>query len=128
MAGDQRLEAISRQTLADYEERAESFWLGTRDHDVSQNIEAFLRPLGGDDKKLKLLDFGCAGGRDLLTFQKRGHDAEGVDGASRLDDGRRARDVEDDPDDDPGFGVMGRGSTLAPPTPFFARPRGVCGT
>ena len=36
------LDEIERVTLEHYESNAESFWLGTRDHDVSQKIEAFL--------------------------------------------------------------------------------------
>ena len=34
------LERIARLTLAHYDDRAEAFWEGTRDHDVSQNVAA----------------------------------------------------------------------------------------
>ncbi|MEG2048258.1 MAG: SAM-dependent methyltransferase, partial [Comamonas sp.] len=37
------LQQIAARTLAHYEQNAQSFWEGTRDHDVSQNIAALLR-------------------------------------------------------------------------------------
>jgi hypothetical protein len=37
------LDKIAAATLAYYEQRAEDFRAGTRDHDVSQNISALLR-------------------------------------------------------------------------------------
>src|SRR5882672_761653 len=40
----QDLEDLSRRTLDHYDRGAEGFWKGTRDHDVSQNIAALLRP------------------------------------------------------------------------------------
>jgi hypothetical protein len=36
----QDLQKIARLTLEHYDQRAEEFWEGTRDHNVSQNIEA----------------------------------------------------------------------------------------
>ncbi len=33
------LRKISQTTLAHYDDTADAFWEGTRDHDVSQNIE-----------------------------------------------------------------------------------------
>ena len=36
---------IEKITIAHYEDNAESFRVGTKDHDVSQNIEAFLGAL-----------------------------------------------------------------------------------
>ena len=42
LAADE-LAAIAARTLEHYEQRAESFWEGTRDHDVSQNIAAMLQ-------------------------------------------------------------------------------------
>ena len=54
---------ITRETLADYEARAESFWAGTRDHDVAQNIDALLRHVEGAPP-FAILDFGCGPGRD----------------------------------------------------------------
>ncbi|MDX8406395.1 MAG: class I SAM-dependent methyltransferase [Mariprofundus sp.] len=74
------LDQIERRTLAYYEASAESFWLGTRHHDVSQNIEAFLQALP-KEKVLDILDFGCGPGRDLLTFKNAGHRPTGLDGS-----------------------------------------------
>ena len=43
----QDLERIARLTLEHYNRRAEQFWEGTRDHDVSQNIAALLQHIEG---------------------------------------------------------------------------------
>ena len=53
---------ISARTLAYYEKRAKEFRAGTRDHDVSQNIEALLRHIEGEPP-FTVLDFGCGPGR-----------------------------------------------------------------
>ena len=79
MAAD--LKAISSGTLAHYERRAADFREGTRDHDVSQNIEALLRHIEGAPP-FTILDFGCGPGRDLVAFTARGHVAVGLDGAA----------------------------------------------
>ena len=71
---------IERYTLDHYEKNAESFWLGTRDHDVSQNIETFLQVLP-KDKTLDILDLGCGPGRDMCTFKSLGHRPTGLDGS-----------------------------------------------
>jgi SAM-dependent methyltransferase len=76
-----QLEEISARTLADYDARAEAFWQGTRDHDVSQNRAAFLRAIDGAGP-FRILDFGCGPGRDLSYFRSLGHHAVGLDGAS----------------------------------------------
>ena len=73
----------SRRTLAHYDERADAFWAGTRDHDVTQNIAALLRHLEGVPP-LAILDFGCGPGRDLATFTRMGHHAIGLEGSPRL--------------------------------------------
>ncbi len=44
----QDLEKITDLTLDHYNERAEDFWEGTRDHDVSQNIAALLQCIEGE--------------------------------------------------------------------------------
>ena len=75
------LDKIESITLGHYESSAESFWLGTRDHDVSQNIDAFLQAMP-KDKALDILDFGCGPGRDLLTFKNLGHRPTGLDGSN----------------------------------------------
>ncbi len=73
------LENISALTLEHYAQRAEEFRAGTRDHDVSQNIDALLRHIEGEPP-FSILDFGCGPGRDLLAFTARGHRATGLDG------------------------------------------------
>jgi len=77
------LESISRATLADYEQRADDFWAGTRDHDVGQNIDALLAAIEGKPP-FAILDFGCGPGRDLKTFASRGHLAVGLEGSARF--------------------------------------------
>lgn len=70
-------------TLAHYNEHAESFWSGTRDHDVSQNRDTLLEHLRGNGP-FKILDFGCGPGRDLKVFRDLGHEAIGLEGAARF--------------------------------------------
>ena len=79
----QDLKKIADLTLEHYNRRAEDFWEGTRDHDVSQNIEALLRCSEGDPP-FAMLDFGCGPGRDLKAFAELGHVAVGLEGAARL--------------------------------------------
>ncbi|MBI5110281.1 MAG: class I SAM-dependent methyltransferase [Rhodocyclales bacterium] len=73
---------VSR-TLGHYQARAEAFWEGTRNHDVSQNIEALLRHIAAEPP-LMLLDFGCGPGRDLRDFSRRGHCVIGLEGTAAL--------------------------------------------
>ena len=73
------LSRASATTLSHYDGSAERFWLGTRDHDVSQNVDALLRHLG--ETRSTILDLGCGPGRDLINFRDRGHLAVGLDGA-----------------------------------------------
>jgi SAM-dependent methyltransferase len=75
----QELAQIVGSTLAHYRERAEGFRAGTRDHDVSQNIEALLRHIRAA-APYTILDFGCGPGRDLQTFGRLGHTAIGLEG------------------------------------------------
>ena len=82
-ASPQELARITARTLAHYDESAESFWEGTRDHDVRQNIAALLRHLQGAGP-FAILDLGCGPGRDLATFAGLGHEAIGVDGSERF--------------------------------------------
>jgi SAM-dependent methyltransferase len=74
---------ISLITLSHYNEHADSFWKGTRDHDVSQNRDALLKQLRGAGP-FRLLDFGCGPGRDLKVFRDLGHEAIGLEGAERF--------------------------------------------
>jgi len=77
---DDELDRIAAQTLAHYSVRAEAFWQGTRDHDVSQNIAALLRHIDAQPP-FSILDLGCGPGRDLKTFRQLGHAPVGLDGA-----------------------------------------------
>ncbi|WP_407314263.1 class I SAM-dependent methyltransferase [Pseudomonas sp. nanlin1] len=79
----QDLRAISTVTVGHYNEVADDFREGTRDHDVSQNIAALLRHLQGP-APWHILDFGCGPGRDLRTFTQAGHIAVGLDGSERF--------------------------------------------
>nr|MDP2192537.1 class I SAM-dependent methyltransferase [Rhodoferax sp.] len=79
----ENIERIAALTLAHYEQRAQAFWEGTRDHDVSQNIAALLQWIEAP-APFELLDFGCGPGRDLKTFKELGHHPTGLEGAARL--------------------------------------------
>lgn len=79
----QDLERIADLTLQHYNQRAEDFWEGTRDHDVSQNIEALLHHIEGVPP-FAILDLGCGPGRDLKAFAELGHLAVGLEGAASL--------------------------------------------
>ena len=85
----QDLAQITDTTLSHYNEVAEDFREGTRDHDVSQNIAALLRHIEGQ-APWQILDFGCGPGRDLKTFSGMGHVAVGLDGSERFADMARA--------------------------------------
>src|SRR5712691_2442066 len=75
------LEKIASVTLAHYEQHAEEFRAGTRDHDVSQNIGSLLRHIEGESP-FTILDFGCGPGRDLKTLAGLGATAIGLEGAA----------------------------------------------
>jgi len=79
----QDLEKIAGLTLEHYNRRAEEFWQGTRDHDVSQNITALLRFIE-TEPPCTILDLGCGPGRDLKVFAELGHVAIGLEGAARF--------------------------------------------
>ncbi len=83
------LAQVSRQTVQHYELNAEDFREGTRDHDVSQNIEALLRHVQSP-APARILDLGCGPGRDLRTFTAMGHQAIGLDGCERFVEMARA--------------------------------------
>ena len=74
------LSELTARTLHDYDRLAESFWAGTRDHDVTQNYAALLDALAGS-APLRLLDFGCGPGRDLMALTALGHKVTGLDGS-----------------------------------------------
>lgn len=77
------LAQITTKTLDHYNQVADDFREGTRDHDVSQNIEALMRHIEAPTP-WQILDFGCGPGRDLKTFTAMGHVAVGLDGSERF--------------------------------------------
>lgn len=79
----EELERIARVTLEHYDQRAQDFWQGTKDHDVSQNRDELLRHLEGRPP-LRILDLGCGPGRDLKAFAGLGHIAVGLEGSQRF--------------------------------------------
>ena len=78
-----QLAEIAANTLAHYNAHADSFWAGTRDHDVSQNRLALLEQIHGQPP-YRILDFGCGPGRDLKIFADLGHEAVGLEGAGEF--------------------------------------------
>jgi SAM-dependent methyltransferase len=82
-SNSQDLQDIASRTLQHYDKRAESFWEGTRGHDVSQNIAALLQYIEGPPP-FTILDFGCGPGRDLKTFSDLGHVTIGLEGSARF--------------------------------------------
>lgn len=85
----QALAQITATTVGHYNRVADDFREGTRDHDVSQNIDALLRHIEAP-APLQILDFGCGPGRDLKTFTALGHVAVGLDGSERFAEMARA--------------------------------------
>ncbi|RMQ42268.1 hypothetical protein ALQ04_01031 [Pseudomonas cichorii] len=79
----QDLALITATTVGHYNQVADDFREGTRDHDVSQNIAALLRHIEGA-APWQILDFGCGPGRDLKTFSAMGHIAVGLDGSEQF--------------------------------------------
>jgi SAM-dependent methyltransferase len=77
------LARITARTIAHYDDNAQSFWEGTRGHDVSQNVQALLSHIDASPP-FDLLDFGCGPGRDLRTFSALGHHAVGLEGSPQL--------------------------------------------
>ena len=80
---EDELTKTSTITLDHYNRHADSFWEGTRDHDVTQNRAALLEYLPGRGP-FRILDFGCGPGRDLRAFKDMGHEVIGLDGAERF--------------------------------------------
>ena len=79
----QDLKKIVDLTLEHYNQPAEDFWEGTRDHNVSQNIAALLQYIESEPR-FTILDFGCGPGRDLKVFAELGHIAVGLEGAAHF--------------------------------------------
>jgi SAM-dependent methyltransferase len=76
----QDLAKIANLTLEHYNQSAEDFWEGTRDHNVSQNIAALLQYIESEPP----FNFGCGPGRDLKVFAELGHIAVGLEGAAQF--------------------------------------------
>lgn len=74
---------VASRTLSHYDEHAQAYWEGTRDHDVSQNVDALLQSIEVPPP-FELLDLGCGPGRDLKTFTALGHRATGLEGSAQL--------------------------------------------
>ena len=81
--GPDAVAAIVSGTLDSYGERADAFWEGTRNHDVSQNLQALLRYIVAKPP-FTILDLGCGPGRDLKTLAELGHTAIGIEGLERF--------------------------------------------
>ncbi|WP_296493389.1 class I SAM-dependent methyltransferase [Rhodoferax sp.] len=77
------LQRVAERTLAYYDQNAQAFWEGTRDHDVSQNIDALLKHIRAVSP-FELLDLGCGPGRDLMSFKALGHRVTGLEGSAQL--------------------------------------------
>ena len=86
------LEEIAGRTLGHYDANAARFWEGTQGHDVTQNYQALLGALG-NAAPLRLLDFGCGPGRDLLALSALGHTVHGLDSAPKFVRMARAHSV-----------------------------------
>ena len=74
---------MSEITIGHYDRVADDYWYGTRNHDVSQNYEAFLEAIEGKPP-YDILDLGCGPGRDLQYFNSLGHAVIGLDGSEAL--------------------------------------------
>ena len=79
----EELDRVTATTLGHYNRHAQQFRERTWDHDVSQNIAALLRHIEGRPP-LRILDFGCGPGRDLLAFKDLGHAPTGLEGSAPL--------------------------------------------
>src|SRR5690349_21017493 len=77
------LKKIVELTIYCYNQNAEDFWEGTRNHDVSQNIAALLQHIESE-RPFTILDFGCGPGRDLKVFAELCHIAIGLEGAAHF--------------------------------------------
>ena len=83
MKNPQELRRMSEITIGHYDRVADDYWYGTRNHDVSQNYEAFLEAIEGKPP-YDILDLGCGPGRDLQYFKSLGHAVIGLDGSEAL--------------------------------------------
>ena len=77
------LQRVASRTLSHYDEHAQAYWEGTRDHDVSQNADALLQSIEVPPP-FELLDLGCV--PDVTSGRSRalGHRATGLEGSAQL--------------------------------------------
>jgi SAM-dependent methyltransferase len=83
------LDVIAARTLSHYNSRAQEFWEGTRDHDVTQNYRALISALDGSAPR-RILDLGCGPGRDLAALRALGETPVGLDGSAAFVEMARA--------------------------------------
>ena len=88
------LNLIAHKNITHYDQNAASYYEGTKDHDVSQNINALLRAIQ-TQPPFQILDFGCGPGRDLQTFTQMGHVAIGLEGSQHAAQIARAQSACD---------------------------------
>jgi SAM-dependent methyltransferase len=74
---------FTQRTISHYQENSESFWQGTKNHDVDQNYAALQARLPGI-QGVNILDFGCGPGRDLKYFSDCGYTVTGLDGCANF--------------------------------------------
>lgn len=77
----EEIKSLTEVTVQHYDSSAQSFWEGTKDHDVTQNYAAFLGAMPAR-QGLKILDFGSGPGRDTLYFKNAGHLPTALDGSA----------------------------------------------
>lgn len=85
----QELDELALRTLGYYNQNAEDFFEGTRNHDVSQNVATLLHYIEAV-APFTILDVGCGPGRDLRVFKEQGHIAIGLEGGERFVEMARA--------------------------------------
>jgi 2-polyprenyl-3-methyl-5-hydroxy-6-metoxy-1,4-benzoquinol methylase len=71
------MEPHEQITIAEYQNTAEDYRVGTWHHDVSQNRDALIGAM--NRPKGRILDLGCGPGRDLVAFQEMGYEVTGLD-------------------------------------------------
>ncbi len=78
------IEEIAARTLAHYEQQRASFWEGTRDHDVSQNIAALLDHIDAGHRRSNCSTSAAGPDATCMTFRQLGHRAIGLEGSAQL--------------------------------------------
>ncbi|KYO64108.1 class I SAM-dependent methyltransferase [Thermovenabulum gondwanense] len=68
-------------TIKYYDENAKAFFENTKDADMKEVYELFLKYL---PPGAKILDLGCGSGRDTRYFSQKGYDVTAVDGSIEM--------------------------------------------